>query len=151
MGKIWAIAYVKKSETRDSIIDAILDENLSEDDDILEFDFVINNQKRLTKDFLKSKVYKRISSASTLCSILNRDYNTNTNKDIRLDKNHRYYQLPNDWIVGGYYGWQVKPQIDYYFKVVDITEKWNLSIDDEIKELEKKLELNKQRLINKKV
>ena len=151
MSKIWGIAYVKKSETRDSIINAILDENLSEDDDILEFDFAINNQKKLTKDFLKSKVYKRISAASTLCSQLNRKHNQTTKRDISLDSGYRSNKLPNDWVVSPYTTWSIKPQIDYYFKVVDMTEKWNLSIDEEIKDLEKKFELNKERLIKKKV
>jgi hypothetical protein len=151
MSKIWGIAYVKKSETRDSIINAILDENLSEDDDILEFDFVINNQEKLTKDFLKSKVYKRISAASTLCSKLNRKHNQTTKRAIRLDGGYRRSSLPQDWLTNPYTTWEINPQIDYYFKVVDITEKWNLSIDEEIKDLEKKFELNKERLIKKKV
>jgi len=151
MSKIWGIAYVKKSETRDSIINAILDENINEGDDILDFDFIINNQKKLTKDFLKSKVYKRKSAASTLCSQLNRKYNQTTKRAIRLDRGYRRSSLPQDWKTNPYTTWEISPQIDYYFKVVDVTEKWNSSIDEEIKDLEKKFELNKERLIKKKV
>jgi hypothetical protein len=145
MGKIFAISYVDKSEFREDILNSLFEEKTTE----VKFDFLWGKSNKLTKNIFKSKVYKRENAALNKCKSLNITYK-NENTKISLDK---YYTLDRRLILNqrNAYTSALFTNPEFHFKVIDITEIWNKSIEVEIEKETRSFEIKKLRLMNKKV
>ena len=138
MKKLYAVAYVEISNNRSQKLKQVFN-----DDAPINFDWVVNNQAKITRHILKAKCYKRSESAHRLCDELN----SSTDK-IRFAENQTYQPRPNAWVSPR---WTMDPAKGWEFRVVDITEKWNFEIDAEVQDIRKKSELKIKRLISKKI
>ena len=138
MKKLYAVAYVEIAYNRSQKLKQVFN-----DDSPVNFEWVVNNQYKVTRDILKAKCYKRSDSAHRLCDELN----SSTDK-IRFAENQTYQPSPNSWVSPR---WTMDPVKEWEFRVVDITEKWNFEIDAEIQDIREKSELKIKRLISKKI
>jgi hypothetical protein len=116
MGKIYTIAIVSKVAQRDAKLGSLL----SDSDDLdIPFEFILSKNGKIQKEIgFNIKTYKTLNGATRESVKINRKY---SGKSIRLNK--------------GYYFDKKTFTFDtslYVFFVIDITEKWNKYIDEEV-------------------
>lgn len=134
MGKIYTLAIVSKAAQREAKLGSLL----SDSDEVLDipFEFIWSKNGKLQTDMsLKIKAYKTLGGATRECTKINKKY---ADKSMRL-------------LSGTYINkrWTTTFNFDtsqYAFVVVDITEKWNKHIDDEVEKETRKYNFQVQKL-----
>lgn len=120
MGKIYTIAIVSKAVQREAKLGSLL----SDSDEIFDipFEFICSKNGKLQREInLKVKAYKTLGGATREWVRINKKY---SGKLIKLS---RGYYLDKKWVTSFTFDTS-----QYSFAVIDITEKWNLHIDNEV-------------------
>ena len=120
MRKIYTLAIVSKATQREAKLGSLL----SDSDEVFDipFEYIWSKSDKLLKEIsFKIKVYKTLGGANRECVKINRIY---SGKSIRLNQGS---YIDKKWITSFNFDTS-----QYSFVVIDVTEKWNLHIEQEI-------------------
>ena len=145
MGKLYAVAYVDKSELRNDKLSFLFEETPINEKDLHPDWFVRGDLRRFTlsNNLLRIKTYKRLNSAEKLCYSLNEKINPRDR--IGKDRGIISNKLESNGI------WEVFHNDNFKFYVVEISDYFNKSIDEEIKKLTDNHNKRIEKLIKRKI
>ena len=117
---MYTLAIVSKAAQREAKLGSLL----SDSDEVFDipFEFIWSKNGKLQKEMsLKIKAYKTLGGATRECTKINKKYSV---KSIRLNQGA---YIDKKWVNSFTFDTS-----QYAFVVIDITEKWNLHIDEEV-------------------
>jgi hypothetical protein len=134
MGKMYTLAIVSKAAQREAKLGSLL----SDSDEVFDipFEFIWSKNGKLQKEMsLKIKAYKTLGGATRECAKINKKY---AGKLMRLNQGT---YIDRRWVNSFTFDTS-----QYAFVVIDITEKWNQHIDNEVEKENAKYNREVQKL-----
>ena len=117
---MYTLAIVSKAAQREAKLGSLL----SDSDEVFDipFEFIWSKNGKLQREMsLKIKAYKTLGGATRECAKINKKY---SDKSMRLNQGS---YIDKKWVTSFTFDTS-----QYAFVVIDITEKWNLHIDEEV-------------------
>jgi len=141
MGKLYAVAYVDKSELRNDKLSFLLDE-----EEPIKADWFVRGSLRrfyLSNNLLRIKTYKTLNGAEKLCYSLNEKIKPRDriNKDRGTISDKLETESP----------WRIIHDDSFKFYVVEISDYLNKSIDKEVKKLTDNHNKRIEKLLKRKI
>ena len=117
---MYTLAIVSKAAQREAKLGSLL----SDSDEVFDipFEYIWSKNGKLQREMsLKIKAYKTLGGATRECAKINKKY---SGKSMRLNQGS---YIDKKWVTSFTFDTS-----QYAFVVIDITEKWNLHIDEEV-------------------